>query len=161
MLKKKKYRPTGFTLIELLVAVLIIGILTAIALPQYKKAVGKAELAQVVSATKAIQNAQERYYLVQGEYTNNLQNLDIDLPNNNVSCSVQTNYSKCNNKNYIIAHYYALPANANRFECYAKTQNMLFACEELLGHKGSYHTSGPCTNFGTSSCWDVVGEFPM
>ena len=156
-----KENKKGFTLIELLVVVLIIGILAAIALPQYRKAVGKAELAQVVSATKAIQNAQERYYLVQGKYTNNLQDLDIDLPNNNVSCSVQTNYSKCNNKSYVIAHYYALPAYANRIECYAKTQNMLFACEELLGHKGSYSTSGPCNDFGTSSCWNVADEFPM
>ncbi len=56
----------GFTLIELLVVVLIIGILAAIALPQYEKAVGKASAAQLIIALKAYDRARAEYELATG-----------------------------------------------------------------------------------------------
>ncbi len=56
----------GFTLIELLVVVLIIGILSAIALPQYNKAVTKARFAEVLPNLKAIGEAQQVCTLEKG-----------------------------------------------------------------------------------------------
>ena len=56
----------AFTLIELLVVVLIIGILAAIALPQYEKAVYKSRLSEVMVNIKAIENCIDEYVLTNG-----------------------------------------------------------------------------------------------
>lgn len=68
----------GFTLIELLVAVLIIGILAAVALPQYQKAVDKSRAAEVLTMGKYLKNLEEAYYLEHGNYTDNFNKLGAE-----------------------------------------------------------------------------------
>lgn len=62
MIKNKK----GFTLLELLVVVLIIGILAAVALPQYKKSVQRTKAAQVDVILSTVMKAIDEYLYVQG-----------------------------------------------------------------------------------------------
>jgi Tfp pilus assembly protein PilE len=53
---------------SLIVVVFIIGIITAIALPQYQTAVLKTRITSAVPITKNIKDSAERYYLVNGAY---------------------------------------------------------------------------------------------
>ena len=85
----------GFTLIELLVVVLIIGILSAIALPQYTIAVEKSRAAEALSMLKTIQEAGLVCQLEKGTPCN-FNEIVIELPGFNC----ETDGSGCVGKNF-------------------------------------------------------------
>ena len=67
----------GFTLIELLVVVLIIGILAAMAMPQYFKAVERSRMTEADQLLNSIAQAQQRKYLQINKYTQDYGTLDV------------------------------------------------------------------------------------
>lgn len=53
-------KQTGFTLIEMLTVVLIVGLLTAVALPQYRRVTQKAQATEAVAMLRVIRDSAER-----------------------------------------------------------------------------------------------------
>ena len=71
----------GFTLIELLVVVLIIGILSAVALPQYQRAVLKTKFASVFPTVHSLVTGLDEAFLVDGEFLDkSFEDLTVSVP---------------------------------------------------------------------------------
>ncbi len=114
----------GFTLIELLVVVLIIGILSSVALPQYTKAVEKARASEAIQLLGDLATAEQIYQMGMNAYTDDLTMLDLELPS---LCGT----SKAVTKNFeieVIAHNPSLTAVARRIDStktpYASTADL-------------------------------------
>ncbi|MBI4057342.1 MAG: prepilin-type N-terminal cleavage/methylation domain-containing protein [Elusimicrobia bacterium] len=70
----------GFSLIELLTVVLMIAVLSAVALPQYVRTVERSRIQEAVGVIEALRKAEIRYYHQRGDLTNDLSELDFELP---------------------------------------------------------------------------------
>lgn len=128
----------AFTLIEVLIAVLIIGILAAIAVPQYKRAVAKAKLTQLISIVNPLVEAQDSFYLVNGYYASDINLLDISVKAKSINCQVLNFWVWCADKNLIyltfLTHHYA---NGGQIWCGSRDNSDSEydnVCKDMFGH---------------------------
>ncbi len=72
----------GVTLLELMIVVVVIGILTALAYPNYRQYVAKAKRNEAKSALLQIATMQERFYLQNATYTSDMTKLGFSVGSN-------------------------------------------------------------------------------
>ncbi|WP_122082150.1 pilin [Vibrio coralliirubri] len=82
--KSKRTNQKGFTLIELMIVVAVIGVLSAIAIPQYQKYVAKAEVASALATMTGIKTNVEAFAVENGEFpdgsSTNQTEADLGVP---------------------------------------------------------------------------------
>ena len=163
----------GFTLIELLVVVLIIGILAAMAMPQYFKAVERSRMTEADQLLSSIAQAQQRKYLQVNQYATDFGVLDV-APQ---GASGSTFYTKGTNGNgfavvlsgtgydegkatatrsagsgtlqykYSLSRKYA----SDKTTCTAANANGATLCSDFCGIANPISSTGSCCNDGSSS----------
>ena len=137
----------GFTLLELLVVVLVISILSAIALPMYRKAVEKSRVTDALTTMQAVAKSEHGWYLEHSNYTKDFANLDIALTGEMEDEQLRTSFynyelldtgiiADRNNGEYTLYKDY----ETNQILC---TPGTHYICEDL----GAF-TKVPCENAG-------------
>ena len=100
-LAQKKKADEGFTLIELLVVIIIIGILSAIALPSFLNQANKAKQAEAQTYVGSINRGQQAYYLEKTVF-GKLSNLELGISNT-------SNYTYDSTPTPTVANTFATP----------------------------------------------------
>lgn len=118
----------AFTLIELLVVVLIIGILSAIALPQYSRAVERAQVSEAVQNVSQLQKAIDIYLLENGYPDSSVSFLGDDANGNGLLNVDVTKGMNCEGNYHCVSKYFTYEA-----KCYPTGQNY-GKCSIMVDH---------------------------
>lgn len=135
----------AFTLIELLVVVLIIGILAAVALPQYNKAVFKSRASEALANLKNLKNALEVCELENGRITDTGENPCRESENLAIFTGKSIgNTFETDNFNYRIDRGTVSDKQDIAFSAWMKKQYDICLCIHDDGHFSTPSVSAGC-----------------
>lgn len=145
----------GFTLLELLVVVLMIGILTGVALPQYRRSVQRAEAIEALVNLRTIFDAAKRYRSANSEAPTTLKGLDVQFFDADedvatpiignykytlastyvAACRVDGNGNATFSTTYCLLMHYNKEINGTHYrdllECNSRSDKWKYVCETL------------------------------
>ncbi|EEY37693.1 pilin [Vibrio mimicus] len=87
----KNKQQKGFTLIELMIVVAVIGVLAAIAVPQYQKYVAKSEAASALATLTGLKTNAEAYTVETGSFPTNNENAQLGTPTSSMGTIAYAN----------------------------------------------------------------------
>ncbi len=150
----------GFTLIELLVVVLIIGILAAMAMPQYFKAVERSRMTEADTLLGSIAQAQRRKFLQRNSFTTNYKGLDVSPKDSSGS----TYYTKGNPTTGANGNGFAVLLTGTDFTGgratatrHASTGNLQYQYNLVRYYQGDNVTCNGTNTAGQELCADFCG----
>ena len=130
-------RARGVTLIELMIVVVIVGILAAVAYPSYRQHVQRAKRTEAMSALLQVATEQERFYLNNNTYTNDMTQLGFAAdPFTTASGAYVVDVNPADASNYTATAVYQI-ADDEAAKC----------------SSFSINATGAKTSVGSADCW--------